>query len=356
MRLIRLTIINLRRSLKNPAILMMTFFLPMVVLFGVVGPSSKESSLGKIGILDKSSGKYSKDLINDLSEKYSIEELDGEAEDKYNDLRDKKLGAIYVIDEDFEEKIDNGEVPKIKTYINEAGMGAVVADNIIADHINKLLKEGINDGLSTNTVKSVIVDNFEVNKADYVLTVLMICYFMMIGGSILTDDIIKLKAQKVLRRTISTGNSDKVILGSLYLSAFILQSVISSITLILAINIFKIENYNLGEGILVIILSSLVTTSLIIAATRWLKNQTISSLAIVVFGLLSFGVAMLGSGLQEFDNVPQIINSLSIISPFSWMVQIINEGKIVVPIVVIILMSIVFFTAGSFRLRDYAKE
>ena len=70
MRLIRLTIINLRRSLKNPAILMMTFFLPMVVLFGVVGPSSKESSLGKIGILDKSSGKYSKDLINDLSEKW----------------------------------------------------------------------------------------------------------------------------------------------------------------------------------------------------------------------------------------------------------------------------------------------
>lgn len=356
MRLIRLTIINLRRSLKNPAILMMTLFLPMVVLFGVVGPSSKESSLGKIGILDKSSGKYSKALISDLSEKYSIEELSGEAEDNYNDLRDKKLGAIYVIDENFEKEIDNGKVPKVKSYINEDGMGAVVADNIISDYINNLLKEGINDGLSTNAVKAIITDKFEVDKSDYVITVLMICYFMMIGGSIITDDIIKLKAQKVLKRTISTGNSDKVILGSLYLSAFILQSIISSITLLLAINLFKMENYNLGEGILVITLSSLVTTSLIIASTRWLKNATISSLAIVVFGLLSFGVAMLGSGLQEFDNVPQIINGLSIISPFSWMVQIINEGKIVMPIIVIILMSVVFFTAGSFRLRDYAKE
>lgn len=356
MRLIRLTLINLKRSLKNPAILMMTLFLPIVVLFGVVGPSSKESSLGKIGILDKSSGKYSKDLISNLAEEYSIEELSGEAEDSYNDLRDKKLGIIYEIDENFEKDINNGEIPKVRSYTNEAGMGSVVADNIISDYINNLLKEGINDGLSTNTVKTVITDKFEVNKENYILTVLMICYFMMIGGSILTEDIIKLKAQKVLKRTISTGNSDKVILGSLYLSAFILQSVISSIALIISLKLFKIESYNLGEGMLVITLSSLVTTSLIIAATRWLKNQAISSLAIIIFGLLSFGVAMLGSGLQEFDNVPQIINSLSIISPFSWMAQIINEGKIVVPIIVLILMSAVFFTAGSFRLRDYAKE
>ena len=51
MRLMRLTIINIRRILKNPSIFLMTFLLPMIVLFGIVGPSSKENSLGKIGIL-----------------------------------------------------------------------------------------------------------------------------------------------------------------------------------------------------------------------------------------------------------------------------------------------------------------
>lgn len=356
MRLIRLTIINLRRSLKNPAILLMTFLLPMIVLFGVVGPSSNDTSLGKLGILDKSSSKYSKDLINNLSEKYDIEELKGEAEDNYNELRDKKIGAIYVIDENFEKDINNGDVPNIKSYSNEAAMGAVIADDIITNYVSELLEEGVNDGLSTNTVEAVIVDKNEVSKEDFVMTVLMICYFMMIGGSILIDDIIKLKAQKVLKRTISTGNSDKVILGSLYLSAFILQSIISSLTLIIALKVFKVPNYNLGEGILVITLCSLMTTSLIVATTRWLKHPTIASLAVVVFGLLSFGVGILGSGLQEFDNVPQIINNLSIVSPFSWMAQIINKGNIFMPIIVIVLMSGVLFTAGSFRLREFVKE
>ena len=158
MRLIRLILINLRRNLKSPVILMMTFLLPMVVLFGVVGPKSDDPSLGKIGILDKSPGKYSKDLINILSEKYDIKELKGEVEDNYNDLRDKKLGVIYVIDEDFEEFIDNGEMPKVKCYSIEADIGAVLGDNIISDYVNNLLKEGINDGLSTNTVTTIIVD------------------------------------------------------------------------------------------------------------------------------------------------------------------------------------------------------
>lgn len=356
MRLIRLILINLRRNLKSPVILIMTFLLPMVVLFGVVGPKSDDPSLGKIGILDKSQGKYSKDLISVLSEKYDIKDLKGEVEDNYNDLRDKKLGVIYVIDENFEEFIDSGEMPKVKCYSIETDIGAVLGDNIISDYVNNLLKEGINDGLSTNTIKTIIVDKFQENKIDYVMTILMICYFMMIGGSILIDDIIKLKTQKVLRRTISTGNSDKVILGSLYLSAFILQSLMSSITLILAIKLFKIQKYNLGEGILVITLCSLVTTSLIVFTTRWLKNQTIASLAVVIFGLLSFGLGIFGGGIEEFDNVPQIISSLSIISPFSWLIQIINEGKILIPIIVIILMSGVFFTSGSFRLRDYVKE
>lgn len=356
MRLIRLTIINLRRSLKNPGILLMSFLMPMIVLVVVVGSSSNDSSLGKLGILDKSSSKYSKELINNLSEKYDIEELKGGAQDNYNELRDKKIGAIYVIDENFEKNINNGNVPNIKSYINEAGMGSVIADDIITKYINKLLKEGVNDGLSTNTVKAEIVDKFEVNKSDYIMTVLMICYFMMISGSVVTDDIIKLKAQKVLKRTISTGNSDKVILGSLYLSAFTLQSIVSSLTLIIALKIFKVPNYNLSEGILAITLCSLMTTSLILATTRWFKHPTMASLSVVVFGLLSFGLAMFGGILNEFTNVPEFIVYLSVISPFSWLVKIVNDGKIFAPIIVIILMAAVFFTAGSFRLRDYVKE
>lgn len=356
MRLIRLTIINLRRILKNPTLFLMMFLLPMIVLFGVVGQSSSDNSLGTIGVLDESSGKYSKKIIDSLDEEYEIENLEGNIEDSYNNLRDRKIGVIYVFDEKFDTDIDNGNVPKVKSYSAESGMGSIIAENIITDNVNKLLEENINTGLSTNSVQAVIVDKYENKTSDFYMTVLMICYFMMIGGSLLTDDIIKLKAQKVLKRTIATGNSDKTILGSIYLSSFIMQSIISGITLLLSIKIFKIQNYNLSQGILSIILCSLVTTSIILSATRWLKNQTIASLAVVIFGLISFGLSIMGNVLNEFTNVPEIIVYLSIISPFSWIGKIINEGQILAPIIVIVLMSAVFFTAGSFRLRDYVKE
>lgn len=356
MRLIRLTIINLRRILKNPSLFFMTFLLPMIVLYGVVGQNSSESYLGKIGILDKSSGKYSKVIIEDLSEKYDIEILDGNIEDSYDALRDKKIAVIYVFDENFETTIDSGNVPKVKSYCVESGMGSVIAENIIIDNINKLLEENINTGLSTNSIEAIIVNKAESSNSDFYMTAIMICYFMMIGGSVLTDDIIKLKAQKVLKRSIATGNSDRTILGSIYLSSFIIQSFMSVITLISSIKIFNIENYNLGQGVLAITLSSLITTSIILSATRWLKNQTIASLAVVIFGLLSFGLGVIGNILNEFTNVPEIIVYLSVISPLSWIGKIVTEGQIFAPIIVIILMSAVFFTAGSFRLRDFVKE
>lgn len=356
MRLIRLIIINLRRILKNPSLILMTFLLPMIVLYGIVGRNSDDNSLGKLGILDKSSEKYSKVIIDDLSKKYDIELLEGSIEESYNALRDKKIAVTYVFDENFDTTIESGNVPKVKGYSVESGMGSVIAEKIITDNINKLLEENINTGLSTNSVEAVIVNNNESNNASFYMTVLMICYFMMIGGSVITDDIIKLRTQKVLKRTISTGNSDKTILGSLYLSSFIIQSIISSITLIASVKLYKVENYNLGQGVLTIILCSLVTTAIIVAATRWLKNQTIASLAVVIFGLLSFGLGAVGNILDEFTNIPEFMVYLSVISPFSWLGKIVNDGQIFAPSIVIILMSAVFFTAGSFRLRDYVKE
>ena len=356
MRLIRLTIINLKRILKNPSLFLMTFLLPMIVLYGIVGKDSDDSSLAKIGILDKSSKRYSEIIIEDLSEKYDVQILEGNIEDNYNILRDKKIAVIYNLDENFDGAIDEGILPKVKSYAVDSGMGTVVAENIITENINKFLEENINTGLSTNSIEAVIVDKQNNNSSDYYMTVIMVCYFMMIGGSVLTDDIINLKSQKVLKRTISTGNSDKTILGSIYLSSFIIQSIMSSITLLVAIMLFDIENYKIFRGIISIILSGLISTSIITAATRWLKNQTIASLAVVVYGLLAFGLGIVGNILSEFINVPDILVYLSVISHFSWIGKILNNGEFLIPIIVLILMSAAFFTAGSFRLRDFAKE
>lgn len=355
MGLIRLTLINIKRHLKNPFMLIVTLILPIGMILFLSNGSGSEG-IGTIGIIDNSKSLYSIDIIEKLNEKYSVYIVDGTIEDNNNLLMENKVGAIYVIDSNFKEILDKGETPKIKAYKSQSTAGSIMAEDTITSYINEKLQEDISKGLSTNATVATIHSEEVVDKGDYTMTIIMICYLMMIGGSIITDDIIKLKAQKVLRRTISTANSDIKILGSLFLSTFFIQGTLSSLSFVILQAILKMPNCNVYQGILIIFLASMFTTAVVVAATRWIKNQSLASLFIVLFGLLSFGISMFSLEFNAFESVPNIINKISVISPFTWFLKIINTDEVLVPIIVVALMSAVFFTAGSFRLRDFEKE
>lgn len=355
MRLVRLVLVNMKRQLKSPFMLIMNLIFPVVMIL-VINGGGLGQGLGSIGIIDKSNSSYSTEVIDRLREEYDISTLDGEVEDNFDLLRENKLGAIYVIDDNFQELLGNGELPKIKCYRTEAASGSIMAEDIITSYVSGVVEEEVSEGLSTNSTTAVIVDKEVDSKEDYKMTVLMLCYFMMIGGSVIAGEVIKLREQKVLKRTIATSNSDITILGSLFISSFIIQGVLSCSAFIILTFVLKLPNNNIPQGIMIIFLGSLVTTSIIVVVTRWIKNVTLASLSTVVFGIAAFGLGMFGSELDSFDNVPEIISKISVISPFTWLLRIINTGEIIVPILIIFLMSIMFFTAGSFRLREFVKE
>lgn len=355
MRLIRLVLINMKRQLKSPFMLLMTLIFPVVMILVINGGGSSNGS-ESIGIIDKSNSSHSTEVIERLSEEYSISTLEGQIEDNFNLLRENKLGAIYVIDDNFQDLLDNGGLPKIKCYRTEAASGSIIAEDIITNYVSGVVEEEVSEGLSTNSTIAVIVDEEVDSKDDYRMTVLMICYFMMMGGSVITGEIIKLREQKVLKRTIATSNSDVTILGSLFISSFIIQGVLSCLAFIILTILLKLPNNNISQGILIIFLGSLVTTSIIVAVTRWIRNASLASLSTVVFGLATFGLGIFGSELDSFENIPEIITRISVISPFTWLLKIIDTGKIIIPILIISLMAIMFFTAGSFRLREFVKE
>lgn len=356
MGLIRLTFINIKRQLKNPFVIIITLLMPVAMLLLMNGGKGQGSDkIGTIGIVDKNNSIYSQGIISKLKESYNIT-LIGEAEDNFNLIRDNKVGVIYVIDSDFSEVLESGNMPEVECYSNGTGNGSILANEIITSYINKIVQENISEGLSTRTVKTIVNNEKIEDKSSYIMIVLMLCYFMMIGGSIISDEIIKLKEQNVLRRTIATANSDRDILGSLFMSSFIIQGVLCSLGLLILIAVLKPENANIGQGILAVVLGSLITTSLIVAVTRWIKDKTLASLAIVVIGLIGFVAAMMKWGMDSIENVPIFIQGLSIVSPFTWLLKIVDTGSILIPSLVIILMSAVFFTAGSFRLRDFVKD
>lgn len=356
MRLIRLVLVNMKRQLKNPLMLLMTFIFPIFIIIVCFGGFFVGDSSSDIGIIDKSNSKLSKELVSELKDEYEIVELKGEAEKNYDLLRDSKVAAIYVIDQDFDSNINDGKVPNVECYKKEDANGLLLADDIISNYVSKAVEEDIGQGLSSNAINAVVNNKESSDKDDFKMTVLMICYFMLIGGSIITGDILKLKEQKVLRRTIATSNTDIEILGSLFISTFIIQGILSSAAFVLLINILNIPNADILQGILIIFLSSVVSTAIVLSVTRWIKTPTIASLTTVLFGLITFVLGVFGSQLDEFSNVPRIMGSISVISPFTWFIKIIDKGQIVVPILVVVLISAVFFTAGSFKLREFVKE
>ena len=356
MRLVRLVLVNIKRQIKNPMILLMTLVMPVLILVALNAGELSPNEVD-IGIIDKSQSKYSAELIDELIKKYSVEIFDGEEEEeKFNLLREKKLGAIYVIESDFEENLKDRIAPNIKCYQTESTNGSIMANNTIDEYISKIIEEDISSGLSTNSILAIIDDKDVVNKDNYTINILMICYFTVIGGAIVAEEILKLKKQKVLRRTIATSNSGIEILGSLFISSFLIQGILSSLAFVIITFLIDIPNSNMLQGFLLIFLSSLISTSIIVALTRWVKNESLASVITVSFGLLAFGVSMLSSNLDEFENIPSIVSKIALISPFTWLLKIIETGNIVVPILVIVLMSLVFFTAGSFRLREFVKE
>ena len=327
MRLIRVIFINMKRHIKNPLMWAISFLLPMIVLVGMA-KAPDDMSGGHIGVICNDNSAYSQELVNELESKYTIKEYEGTPEDNYSELRKNNVGAIYVIENGFGEILKSGRTPEVKVYKTEEEIGSVIGDEIIENYINNKLEEEVKEGLSTNYIETIIEDDIVEDDSQFIMTLMMICYFMMIGGSVITEDIIKLRNQKVLKRTISTANKDYEILGGIFLSIFFLQAILSTIAFLITSKIVGLHSYNIISTIL----------------------------ATVIFGLLCFGISMVSMNLDSFENVPKIIEKLSIISPFTWMIKIAQNNQYIVPSIVIIFMSLVFFTAGSFRLRDYARE
>ena len=192
MRLIRVVFINMKRHVKNPLIWAISFLLPIIVLVGLF-KAPDDMSGGHIGIICNDNSAYSQELVNELKSKYTIKEYEGTVEDNYSELRKNNVGAIYVIENGFGEVLESGRTPEVKVYKTEEEIGSVIGDEIIENYINNKLEEEVREGLSTNYIETIIEDDVVEDDSQFIMALMMICYFMMIGGSVITEDIIKLR-------------------------------------------------------------------------------------------------------------------------------------------------------------------
>lgn len=343
MKLLNIALINIKRFLKTPqiigVILMQVIF---IFMFSTDSGSSSVSGLGHIEIINKDSGSYSTELIDSLRSNYDIKIVNSE-------YGLKKEGILVTLNENYSKDLEKGIKPVVEVQ-------GVEGDGVVFSTINDIEK------FNNEKIKGTVIENYnkdfftfksnESKEGSNPMMFVMLCYFMLIGGSIISEDTMKLKQGNVLKRSLTTANSSYTIIGGLFLGMLILQGGLTSI-------IFLIASMSVDFGISslsavgMILAFSALSTSICLFTTRISKNQALSSMIGIVYTVVAF----LFMFLEMFSLASSgVIEKIVILFPFHWIIEGMTGRSIVVSIVMILLMAGVFFTAGGFKYKNFISE
>ncbi|MGL5151677.1 MAG: ABC transporter permease [Clostridium sp.] len=355
MKLIWLTWVNIKRLIKNPQVILMLVVLPVIMISFVFGNAGEDvNSKTKINIYSEDNDNSTvTNFINDLKEEFEVKIIsDKDINEVYGMVEEGELSEVYYLDKTFGERLSNKEIPTIKIIARGENTGDITKKHAI----NEIIQKTITGKTPSYLIDTEIEFNIKENTSQIIMLILMVCYFMLLSGGLIAEDIIQLKDENILKRSITTANKDVEILGGLYLSIFIIQSTLTSVTFIVLakVNQFKIES--VASVIFVMILSSLFSTAVTMAAARWFKTKSSAELSVVIFGLITFVMSMTSLNMELLGDVPEALTNIAKISPFHWMSNILMGENIIFSAIIIILMSLCFFTAGTFRLRDFARD
>lgn len=356
MNIIRLTFANLKRYIKTTPLISGLLFMPLVlvVLVTLFTGSSTSMYSSDVLLVCNSSGKYESELIKKglkVDDK-NVFSYDKEA-DAINKLENNNTPAVFVLDKNFSSNIDNTIKPSVKVYKTQEGGGSIWSESLIENFINDKLKESVDPNINSKLVTTTIVENNKILDADSLIAVLLICYCLYSNSGILCKDFLDLRSNNVLKRMISTKNKNIEIVFSIFLALFLLQALSCFVVMIILKFIFSINiNFNM---FLIVIANSFASTGVVIAFTRVFKSETAITIASLLYSL---GIMFLGitSILDYLGSNLGFLNSLSKLSPIYWTLEAFNSSNVGFSFIMIILIGLVFATAGSFNLKEFAKN
>lgn len=354
--MIRLIIANIKRYIKNHTLLVNMVLFPVILVFSLnffTGSSENQSMyFSPVAIVSNSSGKYEHKLIDSSKLKENSFGLD-EQDKAMNLLKNNKVSAVFILDKNFSSNIDNLKRPVVKCFKTENGGGSLWAESQIESFITNSLKLKIDGNIDDKLTKTNIIDNSPDKNKNSFLIVFLICYFMYINAAHLASDLFALKKSNTLKRLVSTKHNDIKIIFSIFLGLFFTQAIVYTLTLVC---FTFTRNFKLTLNTLMIVLSnSFVATGFVFWIARVFKNESSISLISTFYSLIGLAISI-SSMIPSLDKLSFMAN-LSKLTPFYWTIDAINNnGNILINIIVLILIGMVFVTAGSLKLRDFARN
>lgn len=387
--MIYMAVLHLKRLLiQSEKVFLITILMPtaVVCLVTFLLSGSKSNVSINVGVVNNDKGAYGKDILKSLGkEEFVIDKLS--YEEAKTKIKKNVEGIVLVVPDDFTEKIKNGEKPLVQILKTENGnmdssiinqVNAYIGKKLIEnDTYNKILKAGTNieknkfdsdmKKASNNkyvTVSSSYVAHDGVQSLAGTVSSNLIVSFLMYSMMYIVMDLYALRKEKILFRSLSTPNSNSKVLGSIFLSMFVILFMQSA--LLVTITKFAFNIYwgkSMFAVMLVFLALDLVVLSAGMVAARWAKSE--EQISPVVSLMVTLTCALGGSfmSLDQIPNFPEALKKIAYFTPQNWAVSALNDltlknlgvYDILPKLFILLLFAGVFFAAGALQFRETAK-
>ncbi|MHC1685345.1 MAG: ABC transporter permease [Clostridiaceae bacterium] len=365
MRILRIALLQFKIMIRDKMVLGFMFLMPLVVtgIVAYIGNSTSGDKNYNVVAVINDKGNYGSELVDYIKENeknfYSIDILNDEniAREK---VRYGKVTSLLVIDSNFSQSIESGDKPEVKLIKNEDDNVSMKLSQSVDEFINKkILTEELKDkiNISENAISSDLIDVKITDSSgsfDYAkLILILIINFIVFSANSVSSEILSQKKEKVLRRQLTTPNKPWHISGGLLLGFGLTQIVIYS----LIINILKVVfKLNFGISIVTIILPLIAmiifSISFGLFVVRLTSNEGLVS---VITNIIGVAMGFI-SGSFTNNNIPDFLKVFSKLTPQYWFNEVLGGSSIIISTIFILLIAAVFFTAGSLKFTNFAKE
>ena len=366
MKILRYGFIQFKRMIKDIKVIGFMLIMPLVVItiinFAIKGGGGSTIMVDAAFNVEDN-GKEGKQLLEEL--KIPTKSIFYKDKDKaVESLNKNDVVAVYEIPKNFSEKIKKGEKPEIKAYKKEIGNGTLPIEKSLNN--NKKVRENLlinkniiksKDELDNNSVKTVIENTKNVEEGVF-LVLSLIINFIIFSANNISSEILNFKKQNILKRAITTSNRGFEIIGGIYLGMILIQSFVYMSVYICGKFIIGYSFDNLAFILINTIVASIFSVSLGVFVTRLFQNESVVALAVNIVGISTTFLSLHSMGFMglSMSKSPWILLNIGKFTPQYWIFDSIKNSSIFPNIFIVILMSLVLFTAGNIKVRDFATN
>lgn len=366
MNLIQLVYVNMKRILKDPIKLIFMLLMPVAVIvlvnFISGGSSGPASSTIDVAFNIDDRGELGAKVVEAQTKSQWV--FANNKEKALELLEENQVAIVYNIPEDFTEKINRYEKPIIESYKREEGNANIPLEMEINNMINDMIKEKLlldkgiisnKDDLYVLKSKTLFERNKKISTGDLHGATMLLIYFIILSASTIGTELIEFKKKNIISRAVTTPNKTSTILGSIALSLLFFQVSSNLIVLILGQKFIGYKIINLHVIVVNLILASLFSINLSLAMTRIFNNEGTGSMVTALVAMFTLFLSMFAQG-AIYQNVPQFIKNLGKFTPQYWIFDSLEKSILFPNALIVLLMILVLFTAGSYKLKDFVRK